>query len=96
MRVNKLRLGVAVRRDRLCRAHGNRWIRCVHRTARWDEDFGASGDGLEPDRGEHCPFGVAVADEVPDRGLVYMAYVQAAEYNAVMAISGRYAPYGRR
>ncbi|MGZ4409332.1 MAG: vanadium-dependent haloperoxidase [Gaiellaceae bacterium] len=26
-------------------------------------------------------------------GLVYMAYVQAAEYNAVMAISGRYAPY---
>ncbi|HEY7694107.1 MAG TPA: hypothetical protein VH816_17355 [Gaiellaceae bacterium] len=26
-------------------------------------------------------------------GLLYMAYVQAAEYNAVMAISGRYAPY---
>ena len=27
-------------------------------------------------------------------GLVYMAYVQAAEYNAVTAISGRYTPYG--
>lgn len=26
-------------------------------------------------------------------GTLYMAYVQAAEYNAVMAISGRYAPY---
>jgi VCPO second helical-bundle domain len=26
-------------------------------------------------------------------GYLYMAYVQAAEYNAVMAISGRYAPY---
>jgi hypothetical protein len=26
-------------------------------------------------------------------GLIYMSYVQAAEYNAVMAISGRYAPY---
>jgi hypothetical protein len=26
-------------------------------------------------------------------GLIYMAYVQAAEYNAVTAISGRYAPY---
>jgi vanadium-dependent haloperoxidase-like protein len=27
-------------------------------------------------------------------GLIYMSYVQAAEYNAVAAISGRYAPYG--
>jgi hypothetical protein len=27
-------------------------------------------------------------------GLIYMAYVQAAEYNAVTAISGRYTPYG--
>jgi hypothetical protein len=27
-------------------------------------------------------------------GLIYMSYVQAAEYNAVTAISGRYAPYG--
>src|ERR1051325_5168292 len=26
-------------------------------------------------------------------GLIYMSYVQAAEYNAVTAISGRYAPY---
>ena len=26
-------------------------------------------------------------------GLIYMGYVQAAEYNAVMAITGRYAPY---
>jgi hypothetical protein len=26
-------------------------------------------------------------------GLIYMSYVQAAEYNAVMAISGRYTPY---
>ena len=26
-------------------------------------------------------------------GLIYMSYVQAAEYNAVMAISGRYEPY---
>ena len=26
-------------------------------------------------------------------GYLYMAYVQAAEYNAVMTISGRYAPY---
>jgi len=27
-------------------------------------------------------------------GLIYMSYVQAAEYNAVTAISGRYTPYG--
>ena len=27
-------------------------------------------------------------------GLIYMAYVQAAEYNAVTAISGRYTPFG--
>ncbi|HEY6961368.1 MAG TPA: vanadium-dependent haloperoxidase [Gaiellaceae bacterium] len=26
-------------------------------------------------------------------GLIYMSYVQAAEYNAVIAVSGRYAPY---
>ena len=93
MRVNKLRLVVAIGRDRLCRAHGNRWVGAS--TARQRDRRLSAQTAIDWNKiAVNTVLSTSLSPtKFQIEGLVYMSYVQAAEYNAVTAISGRYAPY---
>ena len=76
------------RRRRRCSQRHCSAVTCSRRV-----DLESDGDRLEQDRGEHGALDSLSPTKFQVEGLIYMSYVQAAEYNAVTAISGRYTPY---